>query len=422
MMQLRRNTGLSVPFLTPPLGADEVARVHAQEAAVLPPSGRPPQVKRLVEEGADVAQGAPVACLRDAPDVCFVAPMPARVARITLMQGHRLSEIVLFREAHGEVLRHDTSGSGKEAGLRRLMQQAGFWPRLRRRPFGGMPHPDERPAAIFVMATDTRPFSPDPQIALEGNETMLVRGLQALRLLTDGPVFLCRQSGPSLVDARSMAVIKEIIRGSRHPHGSAGICIHDLFPAGMKTPVWDIHAEDLAALGTLLETGVLPMVRLVSVGGSALRESRLVRTEIGVNLRGVTHRVVRPGPHVLMSGSPLDGRVAKWLAPGDRQVTALRRKDPQPPQHWLVAALTRSASPKPVIPTAALDQAFGGALPAAAFLRALSSGDDETAIRMGVLSLLEEDVALADYVLGGEAHLPMLLRGMLDRIRKEYAI
>ena len=54
-------------------------------------------------------------------------------------------------------------------------------------------------------------------------------------------------------------------------------------------------------------------------------------------------------------------------------------------------------------------------------MRALSSGDDETAIRLGVLSLLEEDVALADYVTGGEAHLAGLLRGMLDRIRTELA-
>ena len=421
MMQLRRNTGLSVPFPTPPLGAKDVVRVHAQEAAVLPPSGRPPRVKRLVDEGDMVAQGAPVACLRDAPDVRFVAPMPARVARITLMQGHRLSEIVLFRETQGDALRHDTSGSGTEAGLRRLMQNAGFWPRLRRRPFGGMPHPDERPAAIFVMATDSRPFAPDPQIALKGNEAMLARGLQALRLLTNGPVYLCGQSGSPMAGSTHIPGVKEITRGSRHPQGAVGLCVHDLFPAGLKTAVWDIHAEDLAALGILLETGVLPMVRLVSVGGSALRESRLLRTEIGVNLRGVTHRAVKPGPHVLMSGSPLDGRAAKWLAPGDRQVTVLPRKDPHPPQHWLVAALTRSASPKPMIPTSALDQAFGGMLPAAAFLRALSSGDDETAIKMGVLSLLEEDVSLADYVLGGEAHLRMLLRGMLDRIRKEYA-
>lgn len=74
-----------------------------------------------------------------------------------------------------------------------------------------------------------------------------------------------------------------------------------------------------------------------------------------------------------------------------------------------------------MIPTAALDQAFAGRLPAAVFLRALSAGDDETALKMGVLSLLEEDLALADYVLGAEAHLAVLLRGMLERIKTEFA-
>jgi Na+-transporting NADH:ubiquinone oxidoreductase subunit A len=68
-----------------------------------------------------------------------------------------------------------------------------------------------------------------------------------------------------------------------------------------------------------------------------------------------------------------------------------------------------------------LDQAFAGRLPAAAFLRALSSGDDETALKMGILSLLEEDVALADYVLGAEMQLAILLRDMLERIKTEFA-
>ena len=122
-----------------------------------------------------------------------------------------------------------------------------------------------------------------------------------------------------------------------------------------------------------------------------------------------------------MSGSALEGHEAHWLAPRHRQVTVLPREPQSLRQHWLLAALTRSAGPKPIIPTSALDQAFGRVLPAASFVRALSAGDDETAMKLGVLSLLEEDVALADYVLGGDAHLAQLLRGMLDRIEVELA-
>lgn len=75
----------------------------------------------------------------------------------------------------------------------------------------------------------------------------------------------------------------------------------------------------------------------------------------------------------------------------------------------------------PAIPTAALTQSLGAALPATAFIRALSAGDDETAIRLGALSLLEEDVALSDYVLSEAGQLMARLRAMLDRIATEFA-
>ena len=63
---------------------------------------------------------------------------------------------------------------------------------------------------------------------------------------------------------------------------------------------------------------------------------------------------------------------------------------------------------------------LAAALPAVPFLRALGAGDEETAMRLGLLSLLEEDVALADYVLGAGGEVRRQLRTLLDRIRAEY--
>lgn len=210
--------------------------------------------------------------------------------------------------------------------------------------------------------------------------------------------------------------------GARHPQGSAGICVHRHLPAGLDTPVWDINAEDTAALGALLRSGVLPMTRLVRIAGGGLRAARVVRTHPGADLRQLTHRIAVAGPHVLMSGSPLDGHVAHWLAPRHRQITVLPREETGKGRtHWLVAALTRAPGARPAIPTAALTQAFGAALPAAPFVRALGAGDDETAMKLGLLSLLEEDVVLADFVLSEGGHLVKQLRAMLDRIRAEFA-
>jgi len=421
MFDFSFHAGLTPRFSSPACGAQQTEMITA-EAGLRMLRGDPPRVTMEVDEDKLVPQGAPIARLRTAPDVCFVAPMPARVARVTLSRGHRLSEIVLFHEVNGDVISHDICVAETEAGLRRLMQNSGLWMWLDRRPFGGMPAPDERPGAIFVMASDTAPLAPDPRLALAGLEESFSRGLHALSRLTDGPVFVCQQPGPALFDGASPnGRLRVVEHGPHHPQGAPGLRIHALFPATLETPVWSIHAEDVAHLGALVATGILPMTRLVSVGGAALREARLVRTQPGADLRGLTHRIVQPGPHVVLSGSPLDGHPAHWLAPRHRQVTALPRLPQARPPHWLVAALNRSATPKPMIPNAALDQSFASALPAAAFVRTLTSGNDETAMRMGILSLLEDDVALADYVLGGDLHLPDVLRAMLDRICVEFA-
>ncbi len=420
MSILAISAGLMPRFPSPPRSGSEVELDITEEAGVTGPDGPALRIVPLVEEGDVVAQGAPLARLRDAEGICLVAPMAGRVAHLRLLPGRRLSEIVLFRETGGD--RHWHLAEGREADVRGLMQGAGMWPLLRRRPFGGMPQPGERPAAIVVMAADSRPLAPDPRAAIEGREEAFGRGLMALAELTDGPVFVIAAPGGALFDkGLASGRVRHVPCGRRHPQALAGWRIHDLAPARIDAPVWDIHAEDVAALGELLETGLVPETRLVHVAGPGLRESRLLRTQPGADLRGLTQRVALPGAHALLSGSPLCGRPALWLAPRDRQVSVMPRPSPPAPAHWLRAALTRTPLPPPVIPTAALDQSFGAALPAAALVRALTSGDEEAAIGLGLLSLLEEDLALADYILGGSADLRQLLRTMLDRIETERA-
>ena len=420
MPGLASNAGLSPNFASPPGRESGVSVEITEEAGLTAPEGMSLRIQPLVEEGDTVPQGAPVAALRDHEGTCLVAPMAGRVAHLRLHAGRRLAEIVLFREAGGDRHTYPTESSG--TSLRARMQAAGFWPALRRRPFGGMPAPEEAPAAIVVMALDSRPLAPDPRQALEGREEALGRGLAALASLTEGPVFFCQAPGPELVDRGSAGgQVRTVTCGTHHPQGLAGIRIHDLCPAGLDSPVWDIHAEDVAGLGEFLDTGLVPETRLVHVAGPGLRESRLLHTQAGADLRGLTQRVALPGAHELLSGSPLDGRPAHWLAPRVRQVSVMPRPAPPARMHWLRAALTRPTQPPPVIPTAALDQSLGAALPAAPLVRALTSGDEEAAMALGALSLLEEDLALADYILGGQAHLRELLRAMLDRIETEFA-
>lgn len=407
--------GLRLPATGVP-APEDCPIVLTEEAAITADRKEELRVEALVSEDALVAQGQPLLHLRADPRIALVAPMSGRVARIELAPGRRLVQLVLFHEgAQRHAHKRETQD---EAGLRLLMQGAGLWRSLRSRPFGRMPGGDERPAAIFVMATDTRPGAPDPQAALKGREEDFAAGLGALRHLTTGQVWLCEAgaSGLSVPDG-----VRRVRCGALHPQGLAGIQIHRLHPARIDAPVWDIHAEDVADIGSLMATGFLPETRLVSVTGAALREPRLLRCQPGADLRGLGHGFVRPGPHRMLTGSALDGWQERWLGPRDRQATYLPGAAGPAHRHWFGAALRRAARPMPIIPTAALEQALGGDIPAHALIRALGAGDPEAAARLGALSLLEEDLALADYVTGAEPRVSAQLRAVLDGIATEEA-
>ncbi len=405
-----------------PASAD--IRVHITDQCAL--FARPSDDFRadiLVAAGDKVAQGAPVLRSRRHPDLTLVAPVAGEVAAADLGPGKRLSHILFFHDAKAGRHEHDVSAARAEndpVAVRALLLSAGMWPLFRSRPFGRVPLPAEQPAAIFVMALDTRPDAPLPQLALAGRLDSFLRGCQALASLTNGPVYVCHDGAADLDD---LDVGNDRIRLTRigpfHPHGLAGLQIAARFPAAPGRPVWDVHAEDVVGLGSFLETGLVPETRLVSVSGGALREHRMVRCQPGADLRALTFDIVKPGPHRLLSGSSLDGVEGRWLGPWRRQVAAIAGTGTERSPHWFSAALRRSSRPLPIIPTAALDHAFGGILPAALLVRALAANDSETAMRLGALSLVEEDVALADYITAAAPHLTAMLRAMLDRIAAE---
>ena len=375
-------------------GAD-IQTFITDQCALFARAGEDFRVDVLVAEGDTVAQGAPVLRSRRNPELVLTAPVAGEVAAIDLGPGRRLAHVLFFHAPAAGRHVHDAASARKgddPAATRALLLSAGLWPLLRSRPFGRIP-------------------------ALEGREEDFSRGLHALAGLTDGPVILCQDCGPDLAPPGGRCRIHKA--APVHPHGLAGFRLAGLHPAGPGRIVWDIHAEDVAAIGALLATGLAAETRLVSVSGPALRERRLVRCQPGADLRALTFDIVRPGPHRLLSGSALDGVEGRWLGRWHRQATAVADASDAARRHWFPAALRRAGRPLPVIPTAALDHAFGGLLPAAPLVRALSANDAETAARLGALSLVEEDLALADYVTGATPRLSAMLRAMLDRIEAE---
>lgn len=366
----------------------------------------------IVREGDVVAVGSPLFRDRNRRDIHFTSPASGFVEKIALGPRRRLASLEIRIGADSAVRFVIPAAPGRN-GARQLLLESGLWTGFRVRPFGRIPDPGSMPDAIFVTAIDTYPLSADPRTVLEDLHGAFARGAELLALLTDGPVFVCQGPGKDLV--AETAQIRCVQFAGPHPAGLPGTHIHRLLPVRPGRHVWQIHCQDVAAIGRLLETGELDTERVISLAGPGVRQPRLIRAPAGSNLDELVEGELQEGQLQILSGPAIAGRRARFLGRHHWQVTALPNDRPPRRHGWLSSLLAFQQS-EPVIPSEVLEQAFGLDFPVVPLLRALCVGDVETAARLGCLELLEEDLALPAYASGCSQDFPALLRSALDSL------
>ena len=371
-----------------------------------------------VAPGDKVRAGQPLFTDRARPAITHVSPVSGTVEGID--HGPRRSLSALRLTIDPDADGHDQIAAPGDTGeaLRETLLARGLWPSFRARPFGHVPDPDAVPAAIFVTAMDTQPLAPDPAVVLEPLSDAFQTGVAALTRLTNGPVYVCQAPGPEL--APNITGAQTAVFEGGHPAGLAGTHIHRLRPATPDHPVWTIGYQDVAAIGTLLSTGVYPTERVVSLAGSRVANPRLVRTVPGARLRDLAEGQLLPSPEGmgarLIAGSAISGHEAAYLGRYCVQVTALDAPAENPARGvlgWLLRA-RGAAARLPIIPMDSMEHALPFAIPAVPLLRALASGDADAARRLGALELVEEDVALLSALCLSRSDYGALLRRVLD--------
>lgn len=422
---LRR--GRDLAFGTAPRGAvveDCAVALVALLAADFPGATLDP----VVAEGESVRQGQVLCVDRHRPSVAFVASAAGRVAAIRRGARRRFEALVITQDADqngDQAVSFDTdTARDDDDALRALLLRSGAWTGLRTRPFGQIPDPAARPAAIFVTATDTNPLAADTAAIMAPLRAAFQPGLDALARLTAGPVFLCQGEGAALAEAG--ARLRLVRFSGPHPAGLAGTQIHHLLPVGRRRAVWQIGAQEVAALGHLLLTGRVMVSRVLSVAGDGVSAPALVRAPLGAALADLARGVLTGAGSRLIAGSALAGREAAHLGRHDLQVTVLAspmsRFGKGDWRHRLADRLAggRAGAGGAMLPLEALDAAFPFDIPATPLMRALAIGDIETAEKLGCLELLEEDMALLSRICPSGQDYGALLRATLDRLAEEH--
>lgn len=348
---------------------------------------------------------------RRRPGLIYTAPVAGTIRAISRGRRRSLDSIIIDLEGE-EASEFEQPRQPDRATMQSLLMESGCWQSFRTRPFGRVADPEIVPDAIFVTAIDTLPLAGEPAPVIRLYETWFRLGAAALSHLTDGVVYICQAADVSLPDVKGTTTARF---SGRHPAGLPGTHIHHIHPVDRGRMVWHIGYQDVIGIGCLLDTGRIWTQRVVALTGPGMCNPRMVLAPPGANLRDLFGNSLTSPATQLLSGSPLGGEVEHFLRRYHVQATAMPHK-PAFRGHILSRYLPSFAErlPAPLIPNAVHERAVPCKILPAPFLRAISTGDVETAAKLGALELVEEDLALLSYVDGAGTDYGVLLRATLD--------
>lgn len=408
--------------------------------------------KMLANEGDTVRRGDPLFCHKESPDVLYVAPMSGRFRAINRGARRVLQSVVIDVEDTADTGRDFGAialadlGSAPREDVQARLYASGLWTAFRTRPYSKVPAQDTAPAAIFVTAMDTEPHAPHPVPIIEAEVDAFEAGLVAMTRLTDGKVYLCKESGTTLPHAGVHGVEIHEFRGP-HPAGLAGTHMHFLEPPTAEKTVWHVGYQDIIAIGKLFLTGHLDPARVIAIAGPRALNPRLIRTVMGASILDLVEgEYLDHAPIRIVSGSVLTGRAVEgsfaWLGRYARQITLITENRDQEVLGWIspqrekyaVNPVLASARKKgmlfnlttnlnggrrAMVPTGIFEELMPQDFLPTQLLRALLVMDTDTAQALGALELDEEDLALCTFACPAKYEYGPALRASLEKIEKE---
>ncbi|QDT30278.1 Na(+)-translocating NADH-quinone reductase subunit A [Gimesia panareensis] len=403
-----------------------------------------------VEVGDTVKKGQLLFSDKKTEGVIYTAPAAGKVTEINRGAKRAFQSMVIELEGSDE----ETFASYEEGQLSSLTReqvtenlvQSGLWTSLRTRPYSKVPSPESTPHSIFVTAIDTSPLAPPPEVVLSEEPRAFSQGLQILKTLTEGKLFLCKAPGTNLPGCELDFVTVEEF-GGPHPAGLVGTHIHYLDPVSEKKTVWYINYQDVIAVGKLFTTGQLSNERVISIAGPVVKNPKLVKTIMGASLADLTDGNLEEGVDRIISGSALSGRTGEgpfaYLGRYALQVTALKEGTHRDFLGWMGPGFNKfsvvpvfasswlgkgkkvpfttstEGSKRAMIPIGTYEKVMPLDILPTFLLRALITEDTEQAKLLGCLELDEEDLSLCTFVCPGKYNYGSLLRDNLTKIEIE---
>ncbi|MEN0046801.1 MAG: Na(+)-translocating NADH-quinone reductase subunit A [Bacteroidota bacterium] len=414
--------------------------------------GMSPIPKMIVEVGQKVLAGEELFFDKKRPEIKYVAPVSGEVVAVNRAEKRSIAEVIILADKEVEYKAFEApslDGATREIIVNFLLE-TGAWTMIRQRPYNIPAEHDVAPRDIFVSTFDSAPLAPNSNIIVEGQQAEFQKGLDVLKQLTDGKVYLgldaSEDTPPSSIFTEAAGVEKYYFKG-KHPAGNVGVQIHHIQPMAAGDVVWTLGVQEVITLGKLFLYNRFDASRILVVAGaeSELNEPQYLKTYIGANIGELVKDNIKHDNIRLVSGDVLSGQQKaseQFLNYYDDQVTVLAEGDdyelfgwllpvtPRPsisntfpnfifPNQKFVANTNTHGEKRAFVVSSDYEQVMPMDVYVQPLMKAIMVNDFERMEGLGLAELVEEDVALCEFVCTSKMPLQKILREGLDEMRSQ---
>lgn len=404
--------------------------------------------KLMVKEGDRVKAGDPIFVDKHQPEMVVAASVSGTIAEIKRGAQRKIVEILIKADTNIEyttfapILLSDNAEK-----IRKDLQNSGFWPFIKQRPFDIIARVDSQPKAIFVTAFDTNPLAPKSTILLQEQESYFQAGLSLLSKMAMVHLSIHEELNSSPFFLQLKDVTLHTFSG-QHPSGNVGVQIHHIEPINKGEVVWTLDLFGVLAIGRRFKDNKYDVHRTITLVGSEIKDPAYIDTVIGASLPSIVGKNnVYEGDLRYISGNPLTGdHVGEkgYLGFYHQQVTVLPEGHSPKfflSEGWLSLGFNRfsnsrlyptflfpkkryaldtnlNGEERAFVVTGELEKVFPFDILPMQIIKSAMYQDIEEMENLGIYEVAPEDFALCEYVCTSKINIQEIIRKGLDLVQQ----
>lgn len=433
--------GLNIPLKG--LAVETKEQVTSSKFSIKPTDFIGVTPKLLVQNQEAVFVGTPLFYNKTNEQIKFVSPVSGVISEIKRGEKRVIEEITITSDNLGTQLKSLTPDFGTRETIIQSFLDAGLWPMIKQRPYSVIANPSDTPKSIFISGFDSSPLAPNYEFLTNNRLVEIQQGIDLLKKLTLGKVFLSLRDEKSALNTLKNVDINYF--SGPHPAGNVGTQIHHLDPINKGEIVWTVNLLDLIIIGNYAKTNILDFSKTIAITGASIENPRYVTVKLGQSVEELFHENITHENYRIISGNALTGKKIDkkgYLSYYDYQITVIPEGDYYEFMGWIAPGINKFSLSRTFfswlmpkrkynldtnfhgelrnfVVTGQYEKVFPWDIPPVQLLKAIIIEDIELMENLGIYEVAEEDFALCEYVCTSKIESQQLIRKGLDILQKE---